>query len=223
MKKYLSLLIFITFFIPGIIHATPFAVGDELKITLETSVNSGFGTLGGLFKIKNLDKNIEIYSFCLELDEYVSYAKYVFDADDDIVWKGGKNTNDGDQISGSTKWLYSQYLSGTFSDVQALQLAIWYLEDEYNDVATDLDGWKSWYISKTNNSALADKAGDYITQALLKSDYTNSGILALDTYDGGSNQGQSYIFNVPEPSTLLLLGAGLLGLGIFGRKRFRKR
>ncbi|HEX9021066.1 MAG TPA: PEP-CTERM sorting domain-containing protein [Nitrospirota bacterium] len=28
--------------------------------------------------------------------------------------------------------------------------------------------------------------------------------------------------SVPEPSTLLLLGSGLLGLGLFGRKRFRK-
>jgi hypothetical protein len=27
---------------------------------------------------------------------------------------------------------------------------------------------------------------------------------------------------VPEPITLLLIGSGLLGLGVFGRKRFKK-
>ena len=29
-------------------------------------------------------------------------------------------------------------------------------------------------------------------------------------------------YSVPEPSTLLLLGSGILGLAVFGRKRFKK-
>ena len=27
---------------------------------------------------------------------------------------------------------------------------------------------------------------------------------------------------VPEPATLILLGSGLLGMGVFGRKKFKK-
>jgi hypothetical protein len=35
-------------------------------------------------------------------------------------------------------------------------------------------------------------------------------------------QYQNFIVNVPEPTTLLLLGSGLLGLVAVGRKKFRK-
>ena len=38
--------------------------------------------------------------------------------------------------------------------------------------------------------------------------------------DGSSTGDQSLA--IPEPTTLLLLGTGLIGVGILGRKRFKK-
>jgi hypothetical protein len=40
--------------------------------------------------------------------------------------------------------------------------------------------------------------------------------------DGGSDKVPIDITSVPEPTTMLLLGVGLIGLGFFGRKRFLK-
>jgi hypothetical protein len=39
---------------------------------------------------------------------------------------------------------------------------------------------------------------------------------------GGDTSGGDGASAVPEPATLLLIGSGLLGLGVFGRKRFKK-
>jgi hypothetical protein len=40
--------------------------------------------------------------------------------------------------------------------------------------------------------------------------------------DGGALLSEVNQFFVPEPMTMTLVGAGLLGLGLFGRRRLRK-
>ena len=51
--------------------------------------------------------------------------------------------------------------------------------------------------------------------------------MVLNLYDDSNTLKQSQLRRVPrpvpEPSTLLLLGIGLIGFGILGRKKFRTR
>ena len=57
--------------------------------------------------------------------------------------------------------------------------------------------------------AYGTAAGNGNNQLIFSTPFTESGL----THDG---------HKVPEPSMLLLFGSGLLGLGLFGRKKFRK-
>lgn len=203
----------------GMAKALPWDVDNSVTISLSNSVSadpaskwSDIGGWGGLFTVTDTTSGVSIKTFCLELDEFISTSQtyYVADVSDDIVWKGGRNTDSGDEISDATKWLYVQYLQGneSYQNVQALQIAIWVLEDEYYN-KSDFS-WNDW-------DTIGTVALDYYNTAQGKS--TTANIRALDLIDGQGNPVQSYIIGVPEPGTLILLGLGLIGIGFGVRWR----
>lgn len=215
--------------LPNMGSALDWQVDDALQISLTQSIPSGISGLGGLFKITNTTKNEFFYTFCLELDEWTSHAKYVEDVSDDIAMAGGRNTDFGDKLSGGTKYLVTQYWGGNpaYQNALALQLAIWYLEDEYYDKATNPSDWLSWYKANVGSQYWdeADAAYDYILTALKFSNYDNPAIGVLDTDDKTNGQGtlgQSYAYYIPEPATIFMLGLGVLGFAI-GARRIRRR
>jgi hypothetical protein len=114
----------------------------------------------------------------------------------------------GDPLDIKTAYLYYNFRMGTLSGWDgsnamgdALQNTIWYIEQE---ITTLPIGQALIWFNAANNSGWT-------------TDYHGVAVLNVLTQVGGIAQDQLVL--VPEPSTLLLLGAGLLGLGIMVRRR----
>lgn len=156
------------------------------------------GSWAGQFHI-SIDKAGPYLAFCVDLDDWIIKGKE-YDATinpiTDLKYLGAA-------------WLVNNFGSDITSDIEgaALQAAIW--EAIYGDNFT---------FTPTNGSLLATYYNNYL-QALDSAVLTGLGDYSLLDLEGS----QMLVSRVPEPSTLLLLGAGLIGLGIFGRKRFKKR
>lgn len=87
----------------------------------------------------------------------------------------------------------------------ALQVAIW--KKEYG---------KS--LSVTGNDAVTDLAQTYLNN-LDSGNWRADRTLQVVTLDGaGVTQSQAYLAKVPEPGSLALVGAGLLGVAALGRR-----
>lgn len=196
------------------VYATQYTITDGMM-----GDRNEYGSFwnGGVFWI-----NGAFETFCLERNEYISLPATYYGDISDFAVRGGIGGGPNDPLSGSTAWLYTQFLTGNPNfphDIEheiGLQLAIWKIEQEVDNIY-------SGYGYLPNN--IITIANDYYTQGLQYTNFTgNVHVLNLYSYDSTGNrvEKQSQLVLVPEPSTLLLLGAGLLGLGLLGRRKFKK-
>jgi len=191
-------------------NADPINVGDVIRLY------DGPGTTGGgEFKVYK-DGVYLFVTFCLERYEYFSFGQPLTVAGISPNAINGGVGSEGDSLDPRTAYLYTQFRAGTLTgytgneaSANALQMAIWYIEGEYTETEwinnrTDL---ALTFFNAANNSGWTDIG--------------NVRVLNLVNVSGGLAQDQ--LVMVPEPSTLLLMGGGLIGFGIFGRKRFKRR
>jgi hypothetical protein len=168
-------------------------------------------------------------SFCVETTEYVRVQSGAYEVrlNTGAVFGNGGGDGSFDPLSAGAAWLYHQFQLGILSgydytppgrDASAdlLQKAIWFLEDESGGVN---NSYVTLVVTQpqfgTLANAKANNNGQYPVGVLNLWDVGYVGI------SGHQHQDQLICVpaEVPEPGTLLLVGAGLLGLGAKFRRR----
>jgi hypothetical protein len=147
-------------------------------------------------------------TFCVETGEYLDFGSEFI-------------VNRYEIPNGGTAWLYYSFVNGTLpgldsakymdaADADALQDAIWKFQGQ--------GGAQNAYWTLATNAPQSevDIALDNVVILDMKWKNVNQTAGAYERVDAQDVLG---IAQVPEPTTLLLLGLGLLGVGIVSRKK----
>ncbi|MDR3580664.1 MAG: PEP-CTERM sorting domain-containing protein [Oryzomonas sp.] len=205
-------------------YATPivgnyYIGGTYNQIYSVTSVGDPVG--GGSIAGSTLNGASVPFDYCVDLftDVYAStdYGKSII-TNDGTIHYGQTNAGTINNV-GQVAWLLDQYAirAETNTDLQiALQAAIWAAingTSKYSLDASYYAGHNGQDIVNDYNTMLGDLNGTTIGNI---SNY--DWITPVDS-NGNQYQAQVTLDPVPEPGTIMLLGAGMLGFAFYGRRR----
>lgn len=163
--------------------------------------------------------------YTLHVDRASQYGANVFCVtfEKDIFASVGTAANNSAELSTPYGWtlVHAENPNGLYE----YQVAKGGLDLLEGDETIPVSFWVDYTLSSRDRYYSASgpgwswNEGDAWSQAVSATNTLES----LDPWLGGGNpSGGTSTYPNPEPATMLLLGSGLIGLGVFGRKRLKK-